>query len=328
MAMVDERMTMSATVGGGRTRTVGGLVFALTSAGAFGLSGALGRGLMESGWSPGAAVLVRIAIGALVLCIPGALALRGRWGLLRRNAGHIVAYGAIAVAGCQVTYFYATQAIPVGIALLIEYTAPVAVVVWLWATGAHRPRWMTFVGGGIALAGLVLMLDLTGGGLNVGGVLWALAAMVGAATYFVMSADDTTGLPPVALAASGLVVGTLLLGVSTLLGLVPFSASLQEASYAGLGDVPAWMPLLALGVITAALAYATGIAAGRRLGSRVASFIALHEVLFAILFAWLLLAELPRPVQLLGGLFVLVGVVVVKLERDPVLEPSEYEHVA
>ncbi len=77
------------------------------------------------------------------------------------------------------------------------------------------------------------------------------------------------------------------------------------------------MPVGILGVVTAALSYVTGIAAIRRLGSRLASFVALAELLFGVLWAWVLLDELPRPVQLLGGVLVLAGVVAVKLgERD------------
>ena len=71
-------------------------------------------------------------------------------------------------------------------------------------------------------------------------------------------------------------------------------------------------------MITAALAYTTGIAASRRLGSRLASFVALLEVVAAVGFAWLLLDQLPGTLQLVGGAFVLAGVVVVKLgERPP-----------
>ena len=63
------------------------------------------------------------------------------------------------------------------------------------------------------------------------------------------------------------------------------------------------------------LAYKSERAAGRRLGSRLASFVALSEVVASLVFAWLLLGELPRPVQLLGGLVILAGVVMVKLDE-------------
>src|SRR3546814_19195740 len=81
-------------------------------------------------------------------------------------------------------------------------------------------------------------------------------------------------------------------------------AATRDVEYA-VGTVPFWVPLLALGLVTAALAYTTGIAAGRRLGSRLASFVALSEVLAALVAAWLLLDELPRARQLVGGMLIL-----------------------
>jgi drug/metabolite transporter (DMT)-like permease len=99
-------------------------------------------------------------------------------------------------------------------------------------------------------------------------------------------------------------------------GLVPMRWAWSEAAYDGT-QVPWWLSVLGLGVVTAAFAYVTGIAASRRLGSRLASFVALLEVLFALVFAWLLLDELPAPVQFGGAAVVLAGVVLVKLgERD------------
>lgn len=294
-------------------RLKAGLVLAVVSAASFGMSGALARELLNTGWSAGAIVLVRVGLAALVVAPFGLVALRGRWGLLRRNAALIAVYGGLAVAGAQFCYFSAVQHMQVGPALLIEYTAPAAVVVWMWLRHGQRPGPVTLVGAGLAALGLVLVLDLlSGADLSVAGVLWALAAMVGAATYFVVSADESNGLPPMVLAASGLVVGTLMLALLGLVGLMPMRASRASVTYAGT-TVEWWVPLLLLGVVTAALAYTTGIAAGRRLGSRLASFVALLEVVAGVLFAWLLLGELPRPVQLVGGLLILAGVVFVKL---------------
>lgn len=295
------------------SRLVGGLALAVVSALSFGLSGALATPLLGAGWSPGAVTLLRVAIGALVVVPLGVRALRGRWGVLRRNAGLIGLYGALAVAGAQFCYFSAVQYMAVGPALLIEYTAPAAVVVWMWLRHGHRPGPVTLVGAVLAAAGLVLVLDLVSGAdLDPAGVGWALAAMVGAASYFVISADERTGLPPLALAAGGLVVGAVGLALLGLVGLLPMRASAARVEYAGT-EVSWWVPVLLLGVVTAALSYTTGIAAGRRLGSRLASFVALLEVVAGVVFAWLLLAQLPRPVQLLGGVLILAGVVAVKL---------------
>jgi drug/metabolite transporter (DMT)-like permease len=170
-----------------------------------------------------------------------------------------------------------------------------------------------------------LVLDLVGGGagLSLAGVLWALAAMCGCATYFVLNAEGGIDLPPLALAWLGLVVGTVVLGLLGLTHLMPLQASRGSAHLAH-GDVPWWGVVLVLGVVTAGLAYATGIAAGRLLGARLASFVALLEVVASVAFAWLLLDELPAAVQFLGGALILGGVVAVKL-GEPAVETAVVE---
>jgi drug/metabolite transporter (DMT)-like permease len=301
---------------GGR-RLASGLGFALVSALSFGLAGPLARGLLESGWSPGAIFLVRVGVAALVVLPAGVLALRGRWDVLRSSARPVLTFGVLAVAGAQFFYFSAVSHVQVGPALMIEYTAPAAVVLWLWLRDGQRPGAVTLAGAALAALGLVLVLDLASGAdLDLAGVLWALGAMVGLATYFLISADEDNGLPPLALAAAGLVVGTAVLGVLALTGLLPMDATTAPATYAG-RTVAAWVPLLGLGLVSAAVAFTTGIAASRRLGSRLASFVGLVEVLAGVGAAWLLLDELPRLVQLVGGALILVGVVAVKVgEKD------------
>jgi drug/metabolite transporter (DMT)-like permease len=291
----------------------GGVLLAVASATSFGLSGPLATGLLATGWSPGAIVLARIGIAALGLA-PFALAsLRGRWGLLRGQLPQLLVYGVLAVAGAQFCYFSAVAKMDVGPALLIEYTAPAAVVGWLWLRRGQRPTALTVTGAVIAAAGLVLVLNLASGThLAWAGVAWALAAMVGATAYFLISADTGTGLPPFALAGVGLTVGAVVLALLGAVGVLPMHATTVSPAFAT-GAVPWWLPLLLLGLVTAAFAYATGIAASRRLGSRVASFVALLEVVAAVGFAWLLVNQLPGPSQLAGGLLIVTGVVAVKL---------------
>jgi drug/metabolite transporter (DMT)-like permease len=310
----DDRVAQAGHAAAGRGRRMAsGLAFAVVSATSFGLSGPLARELLATGWSAGAIVLVRVGLAALVVLPFGAAALRGRWGVLRRNLGLVLLYGLLAVAGAQFCYFSAVEHMQVGPALMIEYAAPVAVVAWLWVRHGQRPGRVTLAGAALALVGLLLVLDLVSGAeLSVVGVAWALGAMVGVSAYFVISADEDNGLPPLALAAGGLLVGTAVLGGLGLIGVLPMRAGTGSVTYAAT-TVEWWMPMVLLGLVTAALSYTTGIAAGRRLGSRLASFVGLLEVLAAVVFAWLLLGELPGVAQLAGGLLILVGVVVVKL---------------
>jgi len=290
-----------------------GLGFAMVSAASFAVSGTLASGLLQADWSPALAVTIRITIGALVLLPAALFALHGRWRVLADHAGTIALYGLLAVVLPQTCYFFAIERLPVGPALLIEYVAPIIVVVWQWGRHGQRPTPLTVGGAFVSMAGLLLVLGLTTDApLDPIGVLWASFGLVGAVAYWLLSGRVDIDLPPMALAGGGLAVGGGMLWVLGLVGVLPLFSGDAVAAYGGVA-VPAWVALGALGVVSAALAYSSGIAATRRLGSRLASFIVLSEVVLAFTFAWLLLGQTPTSTQAVGALLVLGGVVLVKL---------------
>jgi drug/metabolite transporter (DMT)-like permease len=293
-----------------------GIGIGLLSAAAFGTSGTFGTSLIGAGWSPLAAVIARVSIAALVLTIPALLQLRGRWTSLRRQAWRTTGFGLVGVAACQVCYFNALERMPVGIALLLEYLGVVMVVGWLWLRHGQRPRPLTVTGGVGALAGLALMLNLTGaGGISVAGLIWGLLAAVSLAVYFFLSASVTgEPLPPVVMTWGSMIVGAVALGLVGLTGLMPMRFS--GAAVTLFGDRVSWIVSVAgLSVIAAAFAYVAGIGAARRLGAKLASFVAMAEILFAVLFAWVLLGQVPTATQFAGGALILGGVVLVRLDE-------------
>jgi drug/metabolite transporter (DMT)-like permease len=297
-----------------------GMTLAVVSAATFGTSGTFATSLIDAGWSPGAAVLARIAVAALILTVPGIMALRGRWGQLRRSLGRVAGYGLFAVAGAQLCYFNAIQRIPIGVALLLEYLGVVLVVGWMWLRHAQRPGRPTVAGAVVALAGLGLVLDLSGSvRLSLPGVMWGLLAAVGLAAYFVLSASaDGDALPPIVMAWAGMCAGAALLGVLGLTGVLPMRASTAGVQF--LHHQVSWIvPVAGLALVAAVIPYVTGIGAARRLGARLSSFVGMAEVLFAVLFAWLLLGQLPTALQFGGGALILAGVALVRLAelREP-----------
>ncbi len=294
-----------------------GLLLAVLSAAAFGTSGVFAAGLLDAGWSAASAVTVRVGLGALALTVPAVLQLRGRWGLLRGNVGAVLAFGALAVALPQLAYFSAVARLSVGVALLLEYSAVLLVVLWTWARLGQRPGPVTATGVVVALAGLFLVLDVARGArLDAVGIAWGLLAAVGLAAYFVLSARTDGALPPLVSAWAGLVVGGLVLALAALVGVVPWRTTASDVEFAGAST--SWLvPVLGLSLLAAAFAYATGIAAIRLLGSRLSSFVGLSEVLFAVLAAWLALGQRPGTVQLIGGAVVLAGIVLVRLGERP-----------
>jgi drug/metabolite transporter (DMT)-like permease len=299
-----------------------GLGVAVLSAAAFGTSGSFATALIQSGWTPAAAVTTRIAVAAAVLTIPCLVILRGRYLALALAWRNITGYGVVAVAGAQLCYFNAVQRLSVGVALLLEYLGILLVVGWLWLRHGHRPSRLTVVGAGAAIVGLALVLDVTGSHhLDPIGVLWGLGAAVGLAVYFVLSAKADIGLPPIAMAWAGMAVGSVCLAALGFAGALRMHAPRHGVLF--LHHRTSWLvPVLGLSLIAAVFAYAVGITAARTLGAKLASFVGLSEVLFAVLFAWLLLGQLPGVIQLVGGVFIVGGVALVHIDELRTTSPT------
>ncbi|BCI51910.1 membrane protein [Mycolicibacterium litorale] len=299
-----------------------GLLFAVTSAFAFGMSGPLGKSLMVAGWSPTAAVTARLAGGALLMAVFATI-MRPGW--VREAAGHwrtVVVYGAVPIAGAQLFYYSAVSHLSVAVALLLEYTAPILVVGWVWLSTRRTPSRLTLAGVTVAVAGIMLVLGIvdTGGfaglHINLVGVGWGMAAAVCAACYFLMSeraatGEDSAGVHPITLAAGGLAVGAAVTALVGLVGIMPLTFTANDTVIAGW--TTSWVvPVIALGLIPTAIAYTLGIVGIARLRPRFASLVGLSEVLFAVLAAWVMLGESITAIQAVGGVVVLTGLVLAR----------------
>jgi len=98
-------------------------------------------------------------------------------------------------------------------------------------------------------------------------------------------------------------------------------ASFATVDFAG-HQVSWIVPVVGLSLVAAAIAYVSGIGAARLLGAKLSSFVGLTEVIFAVLFAWLLLGELPTAMQLAGGVLIVAGIALVRVdEMRPALQP-------
>lgn len=299
-----------------------GTAMALLSACTFASSGPLARSLIDIGWSSGAAVLVRIA-GAAVVLVASVLVVHR--GLPRLPAGAVrtlLVYGSVAVAGAQLAFFNAVRTLDVGVALLLEFLAPVLLLGWTAARSRRWPRPATLGGAAMTLVGLAFVLDVVGGAesreaIDLGGMTWGLVAAVCLAVFFVLSERGQGELPPLVMAAGGTLVGGSVLGVAGLIGVVPLAFVADEVVLAGTA-MPWWVPAALLIVVSTVIAYLAGIGAVVRLRTRVASFVALTEVLFAVLLAWLLVDQLPGVWQLVGGVCIVGGIVVIRRQERPV----------
>ena len=298
-----------------------GLVMAVASALAFSSSGPFIKPLLEGGWSLGAALVVRMGVAGLILSPALFLAIRRQRSFLRTHWRLLLGFGLMPVLGCQLFFFSAMQRMPVAVALLIQYLAPVMLVGFVWVRTRRTPSALVLWGSVVAIVGLVLVVDISGASFDLIGTLLALAAAVCVCAYFVISERAGDDLPPLALAAGGLLVGAAFMGIFIASGILPFDAPAIDVVLAGT-QVPWFVPLLWVAGIATTLGYALGVMAVPRIGSRVASFVGLSEVLFALGFAWIFLSEVPAPIQFVGGALILAGVVLVRLDAGAAARPG------
>ena len=304
------------------TRTTPGLAIALTSGLAFGLAGPFAASLLATGWSPLAVVLGRLGGAAVLLAVPWAVVVARGWRPRAEHLRPVVVYGLVPLGGAQVCYFSAVDHLSVGVALLIEYTAPVLLLGWTWLRGGTRPRPATFLGVALAVAGLVLVLDVgRGAAVDVVGVAWGLGAAMCLAAYFRLSADagggpDGPGPPAMVLTAGGALVGSAVVVLVGVTGLLPLTATAAPITLAG-WTTPWWVAVVLVAAFSTALAYLTGIAAVGRMGSRLASFVGLSEVLFAVLGAWWLVSQRPTGTQVAGGVLIVAAIALIRWAEPP-----------
>jgi drug/metabolite transporter (DMT)-like permease len=308
-----------------RSSTSLGLLIGLFASLAFGMSGAFIKPLLEAGWSPAAAVTVRALVGGIVLLPVALVALRGRWAGVWTGRWRILAMAGIGVAGTQLVYFASLARIPVSTAILVEYMAPVLLVLFVWATTRRMPRWVVLAGAVVSVVGLVLVVSPGAAPTDALGLVFAALASIGCAIYYVVAARPARGLPPVALAAFGLLLGGAMLWLVGLTGVLPMTMTFGTVIMAG-APVAWWIPMLLVAVIATGFAYVASITMSGMLGSRLASFVGLLEVVAAAVYSWILLGEALGPAQILGGVLILAGIWFVQSAKDhpePVVAPTD-----
>ena len=290
-----------------RTRTTG-LLFAVVSSVAFGASGPFGKALINAGVSPLQATWLRVAGAALVL-VPLVLLLRGPAAVraLRPHLPALALYGLTGMAGCQALYFVAASRLPVGIAILLEFTGPVLVLVWLRLVRRAPVHRTAALGVAVAVVGLALVVQVWHGlRLDALGLAAGLGAAACQAAYFLIIDRFTGEVDPLAMSAAGTVAGTAVLSLLAAPWTLPFHL-LGTAVPVGGHTAPGWTLAAWIILVSTVLAYITGVAGVQRLSAQVAGAICYTEAVAAILIAWAVLGERLTLVQAVGGAVVLAG---------------------
>ncbi|MGH3876632.1 MAG: EamA family transporter [Actinophytocola sp.] len=293
------------------------IVFASLS---FGASGPLAKPAMDAGLSPEEMVSARIGLAALVLLAVVALWRPALLRVRRSDWRLLVGYGLVGVAGVQLFYFGAVARIPIGVAMLLEFTSPVLVALWVrFVRRVVLPARM-WVGTVLAVVGLAMVAQVWDGlRLDAIGLLLGAGAALCSAAYFIVGERGARRLDPLGMVTWGMVVGAVAISVLAPPWSLPFELFGVGADFGG-RQVPVWLLLVACAVVSTALAYLLSISSLRDLPANVVSVLGLLEPVVAMTLAWLMLGQSLTAVQLVGAGVLLCGATVVQqAARAPVV---------
>lgn len=290
-----------------------GVVLVVLASLCFGSSGTIGKPAMTAGLSPEQVAAARIALSAVILLLgvgltrPGLLRVgRGQWRLL-------LGYGLLGVAGVQLFYFLAASRVPVGIAILLEFTSPVLVALWVRFVRRVRLPWPMWAGIAAALLGLAMVARVHEGlELDALGLVAGMGAAFCSAAYFLIGEHGVDRHHPLSMVTWAMVVGAVAVCVVAPPWTLPGSVLTGPAEF-GPWRPPVWTLLVGLALFSTVLAYLAGITALRYLPAPTASVLALLEPLVATTTAWFFLSESLVWVQLLGAAVLLGGALMVQL---------------
>jgi drug/metabolite transporter (DMT)-like permease len=308
-----------------RTPAVLGLGYILCASVLFGINGTVSKLAMLSGLSSNQLVLLRIAGAAVIYVLIAAVRQRRGLGSLRVSRAelpHLILLGVVGVTLLQWTYFVAIERLPVGVALLVEYTAPVMVALWVLLVRHEPVRSRVWGALALCLGGLALVAQVWQG-LSVDGVglAFGFAAAACLAAYWLIGEQGMSRRDPWSLCAWIFCIGTLpwvlLAPVWSLRGgMLTAPARLPEAGLFGGGaEVPVWLLVCWVVVLGTVVPFTLTLMALHSLGATRTGLVATTEPVFAALVAWIVLGESLVAVQLIGAAVIMVGIVLAETAR-------------
>jgi drug/metabolite transporter (DMT)-like permease len=297
-----------------------GYALYLTAAVLFGINGTVSKVLLLSVGDAARVSQLRVTAAFLLLAALVALTRPATLRIRRGELGLLVAYGVLGVALCQWLYFIAISRMPVGIALLIEFTAPIMVALWV-RFGWHRPvRNTLWLGLALAILGLAMVAQVWSGfTLDGPGVLAAGGAAGALAVYYVLGESGGSARDSVSLTMWGFGFAALMWALAKPWWNFPWESLSGSAQPLGQGTLalPLWSLAGYMVVLGTIVPFWLVLASIGHIGASGASIIGLTEPLIASVIAWLVLGEVLTPLQMLGGVVILSGVVVAERARIP-----------
>lgn len=295
----------------------------LAGAALFAVNGVVAKVALASGLSSIRLTEVRVT-GAAIGLVTVLLLTRPRiLRVARRELPFLVPFGIGGIAFVQWMYFLAIHRLEIGIALLIQYLAPLLVALWARFVVRRPVRPTLWIALALALFGLVLVVQLwkgSGTGLNGLGVLAALGGAVAFAAYILMAEHGVKRRDSVSLTAYGFVFAALFFAFIQPWWSFPTRYFSQDVSLLGHLSgfhLPVWALVLWIIVLGAIVPFALFVGALHHIPATRASIAAMFEPVVASAVAWAWLGESLDAIQIVGAAVVLCGIALAQTAREP-----------
>ncbi len=295
-----------------------GYLLYLVAATLFALNGTAAKTILLAGVDATRLSELRVT-GAFVILLafvgltrPAALRLR------RGEVPLLLVYGILGVAATQFLYFLSIERLPIGVSLLIEFTAPLMVALWFRFALGHVTRPAVWLGLILALTGLAVVAQVWQGfTLDVLGVATAFGAAVALAIYYVTADMQVRGpyrRDPVSLTMWGMGAATLFWAVVQPWWTFPWASFVGSAP---MGDavLPIWPLATYVVLLGTVVPFSLVVVSMQHLRASQASVVGMTEPIIATVIAWVALGEVLSPVQLAGAAIVLGGILLAELNR-------------
>jgi drug/metabolite transporter (DMT)-like permease len=278
------------------------------------------RVALRAGVDPLTLTTVRVT-GTFLVLLAGAVALRhdalgpprGRLGAL------LVVHGLVGVAALQWTYFVAIDRLPVGMALLLEYQAPILVALWALLVQREHVRPRLWLGLALAWGGLAAATGIWHGlAFDAIGILGGLGAAVCFAAYFLIGEHGVDRLDPLRVILWSFLWATVGLNLVHPVSELPLHLLGERVTLlgrlAGL-HAPVWVVIAWIIVVGTVLPFGLALLALRHLPATTVTMVAMLEPIGVGALGWAWFAERLDAVSLLGGVAVVAGIVLAQTAR-------------
>jgi drug/metabolite transporter (DMT)-like permease len=292
---------------------------AASAASLWAVNGTVSKVILASGISSLRLSQVRMT-GALVGFVLVLLATApDRLRIRKRELPFLAVWGIGGLAFVQWFYFLAIHRLAIGIALLIEYVAPLVVALWArYAFHEHVRRriWLALA---LALTGLALIVDVRHGGtISTAGIVFALCSAAAYTFYLLLAEHGVGDRDAVSLLAWGFGFGALFWCFAAPWWTFPAGRVGDSVSLLGRlshHHLPVWALMTFMIVVGTIVPFFLLVSALRHLPATRVAIIAMLEPVGATIVAWAWLNESLSALQLVGGAIVLAGIVLAQTAR-------------